>query len=170
MLCVLPKALKGELLWPSFSWPCHFLLSQGLSAHLGTTYSHTGKCSKINTFQERLPNGFSWISKSLSNYVRLKNKIQIIYVTQMLRNPTAFTTHKFNSIKHLLAPSNNSCQEGSKELCDTLIGSFPYHPSWVWVSVLQLHTLPNLPQRDPQALHTKSSNNPLCQLYTGCRK
>lgn len=32
-----------------------------------------------------------------------KKKNLIIYVTQMLRNPTAFATHKFNSIRHLLA-------------------------------------------------------------------
>lgn len=97
---------------------------------------------------------------------RAEKKIPIIYVTQMLRNPTAFTTHKFNGIKHLLAPSNNSCQEGGKELCGVLIGSFPCHPSWVQVPTLQLLTLPSLQQRSfrlhtPRAAATHSANSPL---------
>lgn len=72
----------------------------------------------------------------------------IIYVTQMLRNPTAFTTHKFNSIKHLLAPSNDPCQEGRRELCDTLMGSFLYHPSRAKVSILKP------PMERPPGFHT----------------
>lgn len=87
-----------------------------------------------------------------------KKKDLIIYVTQMLRNPTAFTTHKFNSIKHLLALSNSSCQEGRKELCDTLLGSFPCYPSLTpslvhHREILRLHT--------PRAAATHSANSTL---------
>lgn len=85
-----------------------------------------------------------------------QKKNLIIYVTQMLRNPTAFTTHKFNSIRHLLALSNNSCQEGRKELCDTLLGPFPCDPSFTpspasYREILRLHT--------PIAVATHSANS-----------
>lgn len=65
-----------------------------------------------------------------------EKKNLIIYVTQMLRNPTAFTTHKFNSIKHLPAPSKDSCQEGRKGALRYTNRLLPWPSSWVQVPVL----------------------------------
>lgn len=90
--------------------------------------SHVVKCTKINAF----------LSVLLMLFCRFQNhfsalyckKVPIIYVTQMFWNSTAFITHKFNSIKHLLAQSCSSCQKEKQEQRDTLLMcSFPNHQS-----------------------------------------
>lgn len=90
--------------------------------------NHMVKCSKINAF----------LSVLLMLFCRFQNhfsalyckKVLIIYVTQMFWNSTPFITHKFNSIKHLLAQCSSSCQKEKQEQRDTLlICSPPYHQS-----------------------------------------